>query len=61
MAVHATTPEDLDYVVQRLRGMVTDAPVTTGRITPVIGVHSGPGLLGLAVVTPDSSPPRNEA
>jgi DegV family protein with EDD domain len=61
MAVHATTPDDLDYVVQRLRGMVTDAPVTTGRITPVIGVHSGPGLLGLAVVTPDSSPPRNEA
>jgi DegV family protein with EDD domain len=60
MAVHATTPEDLDYVAERLRGMTPDALITTGHLTPVIGVHSGPGLLGLAVVTPDISPAHNE-
>jgi fatty acid-binding protein DegV len=66
MAVHATTQDDLDYVVERLHGMEPEAAITVGRITPVIGVHSGPGLLGVAVVTrPDAmeegSPPRNEA
>jgi DegV family protein with EDD domain len=51
MAVHATTPEDLDYVVARLHGMAPDAPITVGRITPVVGVHGGPGLVGFAVVS----------
>ena len=55
MAVHATTPEDLDFLVDRLHGLAPDAPVTVGRITPVIGVHAGPGLLGFAVVTASPS------
>ena len=51
MAVHATTPGDLEYLVTRLTALAMNAPITVGRITPVIGVHGGPGLLACAVVT----------
>lgn len=51
MAVHATTPEDCEYLVERLYGMAQDAEIVVGRLTPVVGVHGGPGLLGCAVVT----------
>jgi DegV family protein with EDD domain len=50
-AIHATTPEDLEYVANRLRGLAPDADVVTSRIGPVVGVHAGPGLIGAAVVT----------
>ncbi len=49
-AIHATTPDDLDYLTTRLDGIVPDAKVLTARVTPVIGVHGGPGLLGVAAV-----------
>lgn len=55
-AIHATTPDDLQYVVDRLDGIVPDAQVLTARITPVLGVHAGPGIIGLAVVTAGASP-----
>lgn len=51
MAVHATTPEDCEYLVERLHGMAQEAEIIVGRLTPVVGVHGGPGLLGCAVVT----------
>ncbi|MEZ4552996.1 MAG: DegV family protein [Dehalococcoidia bacterium] len=51
MAVHASTPDDLKYLVERLHGLAPEARLTVGRITPVIGVHAGPGLLACAVVT----------
>ena len=50
-AVHATTPDDLDYVVARLRGIAPDAPITTGALGPVVGVHAGPGTIATAAVT----------
>lgn len=50
MAVHATTPEDCEYLMERLHGMAQDAEIVSGRLTPVVGVHGGPGLLGCAVV-----------
>jgi DegV family protein with EDD domain len=56
-AVHATTSEDLDYLVQRLDGIAPEAAVLTARITPVLGVHAGPGILGIAVVSADGSSP----
>ena len=58
-AVHSTTPEDLDYVAERLRGLAKEAPLVTGGIGPVIGVHAGPGLIGVGVVTArqNGSPP----
>lgn len=50
-ALHASTPEDLDYLVTRLGGLAPTAPLYTGRIGPVIGVHAGPGIVGFCVVT----------
>lgn len=49
--VHATTPDECDFVADRLRGLGQEAPITSGRIGPVLGVHTGPGVLGAAVVT----------
>jgi len=51
MAMHATTPDDLDALAGRLRALQPGVEVTTGRIGPVIGVHAGPGLIGCAIVT----------
>jgi DegV family protein with EDD domain len=55
MAVHATTPDDLEYVASRLRGLAPDAPIMTGMLGPTLGVYGGPGLLGLAVVSSPTS------
>lgn len=60
MAVHATTPDDLNYLVERLHGLALQARLTVGRVTPVVGIHVGPGLLACAVVTAETdSPPRS--
>jgi DegV family protein with EDD domain len=55
--IYATTPDDLEYLIARLDGIVPDANVLSARVTPVIGVHSGPGLLGVAVVSADGASP----
>ncbi len=55
-AIHATTPDDLKYLVDRIDGIAPDAQVLTARITSVLGVHSGPGVLGVAVVAQGVSP-----
>ncbi len=49
--VHATTPDECDYVAERLRGLAPEIPITQSRIGPVLGVHAGPGVLGATVVT----------
>ena len=49
--VHATTPDELAYISDRYRGLSPETPVITGRMTPVIGVHAGPGGLGIGCVT----------
>ncbi len=51
MVVHATTPDEADYLADRLHGLEPGAPITRGRIGPVLGVHAGPGVLGVAVVS----------
>ena len=49
--VYATTPDECDYVAERLRGLAPEIPITQSRIGPVLGVHAGPGVLGATVVT----------
>lgn len=48
--MYTTDPEDADYLTDEVRRRFADVPIHTGRIGPVIGVHAGPGLIGLAVV-----------
>ncbi len=57
IAVHATTPDDLGRIVERLHGLAPDAPITVGRVTPVLGVHCGPGLLAVGVLTAEAPSP----
>lgn len=55
--IYATTIEELNYLTARLDGIVPEANVTAARVTPVLGVYSGPGLLGVAVVSADGASP----
>lgn len=48
--MHTTTPEDARYLADEVARRWPGVPVYSGRIGPVIGVHGGPGLVGLAVV-----------
>jgi len=62
MVVDTTTPNDVEYVADRLRNIAPEATMVTGMIGPTVGVHAGPGAVGFAVVSapaPDSSPPAD--
>ncbi|MEX2372237.1 MAG: DegV family protein, partial [Dehalococcoidia bacterium] len=50
IATYATTPEEADYVSDRFRGFSEDTPVLLNRLTPTVGVHTGPGGLGIGCV-----------
>jgi DegV family protein with EDD domain len=45
-----TTPDDAAALAQRVRAKVPSADTMLGRFGPVLGVHGGPGMLGIAVV-----------
>ncbi len=49
-AAHAATPQDLEYVTDRLHGLAPDAPILTTSIGPTVGTHGGPGLIGVGAV-----------
>lgn len=60
--IHSTTTEEANYMRDRLAALDANATITVGRITPVVGVHGGPGVLGVAVVTaPDEQTRMLEA
>ena len=48
--MYTTDPTDAAYLTDAIRQRHPDIPIHEGRIGPVIGVHAGPGLIGLAVV-----------
>jgi DegV family protein with EDD domain len=50
VVLHTTTPEDAAALAQRAREALPDATVYEGRFGPVLGVHGGPGMLGICVV-----------
>ena len=56
--MYTTDPTDATYLIDEIRQRYPDIPIHEGRIGPVIGVHAGPGLIGLAVVL--AEPPANE-
>jgi DegV family protein with EDD domain len=48
--LHTTTPGDAAALAARARQAAPDARLYEGRFGPVLGVHGGPGMLGIAVV-----------
>ena len=48
--MHTTTPEDAASLADRARAAHPGIRLYVGRFGPVLGVHGGPGMLGLAVV-----------
>ncbi len=53
--LHTTTPEDAAQLAGRARAAKPDARMLLGRFGPALGVHGGPGMVGIAVVTEDES------
>jgi DegV family protein with EDD domain len=49
VVLHTTTPDDAAALVRRARDAVTGATIYEGRFGPVLGVHGGPGMLGMCV------------
>ena len=48
--MHATTPQEAEDLAARVRESRPGVPLHVGRFGPALGVHGGPGMLGLAVV-----------
>jgi DegV family protein with EDD domain len=48
--MHTTTPDDAEQLAARVRAALPGVTVHLGRFGPVLGVHGGPGMLGIAVV-----------
>jgi DegV family protein with EDD domain len=50
VVLHTTTPEEAAALADRVRAARPGVPLIAGRFGPVLGVHGGPGMIGLAVV-----------
>lgn len=48
--LHTTTPEEAAQLAARARAALPGVTVHEGRFGPALGVHGGPGMIGLAVV-----------
>ena len=46
----AACPKDAELLVERLRSKFPKEPIYQSKTTPVIGTHTGPGLLSVAVL-----------
>ncbi len=47
---HATTPEDADKLVERLGSLFPKERIYRSTISPVVGVHAGPGAMSVTVL-----------
>ena len=55
--MHANSPDDARLLAEEIRRRCPKATVHVGRIGPVIGVHGGPGLIGVSAVAAEQEPP----
>ena len=53
VVLHTTTPEDAHQLAERARQVRPNARFVVGRFGPALGVHGGPGMLGIAVAAQD--------
>jgi DegV family protein with EDD domain len=49
VVLHTTTPDDAEALAARAREAAPQATVYEGRFGPVLGVHGGPGMIGVCV------------
>ena len=54
VVLHTTTPEEAEALATRAREARSGARLTVGRFGPALGVHGGPGMIGLAVVVSET-------
>ncbi len=54
--LHTTTPDDLRDLAARVSVARPGVPLISGRFGPALGVHGGPGMLGVAVVDAEQAP-----
>jgi fatty acid-binding protein DegV len=47
---HIQAPEQAERLAERCREVFGREPVFTSEIGPVLGVHTGPGLLGVGSI-----------
>ena len=47
--MYSTTPQEADALAERVRPLVPDGTVIHARVGPVLGTHTGPGAIGIAV------------
>ncbi|MFC1939899.1 DegV family protein [Chloroflexota bacterium] len=55
---HATTPEEADRLVERLGSLFPKERIYRSTISPVVGVHSGPGAIAVTVLEAASNQSR---
>jgi DegV family protein with EDD domain len=48
--LHGQCPEDAERLLARLRARYPGVPVMTGQVGPVIGVYTGPGVIGMCLL-----------
>jgi DegV family protein with EDD domain len=56
VVMHSTDAPEADKLAEEVKRRCPAVSVHVGAIGPVIGVHGGPGLLGLAVVRAEEAP-----
>jgi DegV family protein with EDD domain len=47
-SLHANAPEDAKYVLEQASAKLNPIEVVSSEVSPVVGVHAGPGVVGLA-------------
>ena len=50
VVLHTTTPDEAEALAARVRAARPGVPLIVGRFGPALGVHGGPGMVGIAVV-----------
>lgn len=50
VVLHTTTPEEAETLAGRVKAACPGVSLIVGRFGPALGVHGGPGMIGLAVV-----------
>jgi DegV family protein with EDD domain len=52
--VHSTTPDELEEIAAYIRATINPRTLLIGRFSPVLGCHTGPGVIGVGYVEDNS-------